>query len=477
MKFKIGDKVEINWLALQRENHILYDLYMKESGSKLPICGHVINHITGSYYSVDVGFRNIGIWDMYLTFIEHIPKFKVGDKVKINWDRTGFIKYEGFRNYGNICEVGEKNRICVNNFSILNPSWRIDFCIDSADDVLTLANKSITGKSKSKFKKNEIVLAKHIDGKPYEFVIDSVEEQLLMENIYKCYIINDKNKLIYEFPESSLNSTGNSIVSKPKWSVGTYVEFLEDYTLSNKDVVRKGFYEIIIYSENLEFIELNLNGIMWKFFIKDFHFLDKIKWHENKPEKDNKKFFVEINSLPLSVPKIQVPPARICEDIGYYKVKETWNKTFKPGYKSEWRAVDENDEKYRAWFGKKNKDNKARGQWPDATNAVTEEQLQEDLECVCKELFGLRMEDQQNKLYERYGKSPLTGLSYRKQKVIDKKDKEYTIDDFVRIWRETGYIFFSDTKPTPVFNILKKPEIKISKQKKISININKPKIK
>src|SRR6056297_2563582 len=83
MKFKIGDKVEINWLALQRENYILYDLYMKESGSKLPICGHVINHITGSYYSVDVGFRNIGIWDMYLTFIEHTSKFRVGDRVSI----------------------------------------------------------------------------------------------------------------------------------------------------------------------------------------------------------------------------------------------------------------------------------------------------------------------------------------------------------------------------------------------------------
>ena len=53
---------------------------------------------------------------------------------------------------------------------------------------------------------------------------------------------------------------------------------------------------------------------------------------------------------------------------------------------------------------------------------------------------------------------------------------KYTIDDFKRIWNETGMILYSSAEFKDNRNILLKPEIKISKQKKIKLNIDKPKI-
>jgi len=88
--------------------------------------------------------------------------------------------------------------------------------------------------------------------------------------------------------------------SKPKWSVGTYVEFLTDRVLSDGTIVHKGIYEIVTYVKELEYIELNVGGVLgiWKFLIKDWSLISQIKWHENKPEEN--MFNIDVSKIDYS---------------------------------------------------------------------------------------------------------------------------------------------------------------------------------
>jgi hypothetical protein len=303
-------------------------------------------------------------------------------------DAYDYIKQEPFfydkkiNTYRCIVENIDKKNGLVDIKGIGCIKWTACISIEDANKYLKYP------KNRPKFKKGEIVLAKHIDGKAYEFVIDSVKEQLLMENLYGCYIINDKYKLIYEFQENSLNSTGNSIVSKPKWSVGTYVEILET-CISNGNRFEKGDVFVLIprnfSSNNLNMALINSSKkwspVMYGHTATKLEEDGVIKWHENKPEK-----------------KIDIFPQK--------------------GENA--KDVIERLKKYNIF-------------WAEGSDECVDEWMK-------------------NKLLERYsnGKTML-------QVELD-------------MYRKC----FPMTPNECCFNILQKPEIKISKQKRIKININKP---
>jgi hypothetical protein len=110
---------------------------------------------------------------------------------------------------------------------------------------------------------------------------------------YRVKLYNDvKAKYFYE---NDLNLSGSNIdfkTSKPKWSVGTYVEFMNPFYTNLGRRIGKGFYKISEYDENncmvKLIIEQSCNTLSYQeFSLHNNNFLINTKWHENKPEKNN----------------------------------------------------------------------------------------------------------------------------------------------------------------------------------------------
>lgn len=221
------------------------------------------------------------------------PKFKVGDRVKVDWDsvENSIYKATVFRAYNRLpleCVIDKEH-----------PDKGLWLLLPIGEDVKSLGIEEkyltlIESKPKCKFKELENVEMTDAWMKRYNTdrlqsltryaIITSIDDYIHVRELrtdgWKFTCAFDEADEYLKYPEKK----------KEKWSIGTYVEILKSY----QQYKAGDFYLIIPRSSSDNTLKLRLEvggkleGDIKYIYGRDLDHIenDLIKWYENKPEKN-----------------------------------------------------------------------------------------------------------------------------------------------------------------------------------------------
>lgn len=239
-------------------------------------------NIVSSYYACD--FINITKQNNII----HQPKFKVGDRVKIDWyslKKDNESRYNGllhiFFTLPNEVTIVKDCKTAKNEYSAIIKEKHIVFEAKH----LTL----VESKPKCKFRDKETVNADMISigwkiqgcTEHHEARINKIDSKfihikLLREGDYEAHFpIEDADQYIKK-------------INKHKWSVGTYVEMLNTHpAYESAKKCDKLIFEIIYCDECRGIIDIqhDATGRVYRYSVSGISFEKQYKWHETKPEK------------------------------------------------------------------------------------------------------------------------------------------------------------------------------------------------
>ena len=272
-----------------------------------------------------------------------------------------------------------------------------------------------------------------------EVFIEDINDEYYIVKGYGNLDVSSKIKIhIFE-----VHFDYNKNISKPKWSVGTYVEMLEN---TDEFFIKGELYQIIPAAEEYPFsvgLKLmsdtpHIKGTpISKYSLDSYIHSGKIEWHENKPEKKIDKAIAknieESTKYPFGKPKIKND---LYERYGKSPIEGILNIIHdRKGYKSEWT---EEEQMSCAYYG------------------------------GCDPIYGSGDFD---------GTTLQDAVDFMKcQPYPVVPNADWKVKDFLECFNKTGLLWSTSAEFKDHRDILQKPEITISKQKQIKININKPKI-